>query len=218
VTNAASASCNVCNNPCIDVTKTCPASVEIGTTSIPFSGIVTNCGNVPLTNVVVIDDNGTPGNMADDITIVIGNLPVGGSAPYSGTNTIAADSCGPLTDTVVATGSGNCGGNVSSQPKTCTTTITTAPSIAVTKLCTIPSRRPTDYIRRHGPEYRNVTLTNVTAVDSIIGALVLRDCASGTPLTTPVTLAPGQTACYSGSIDPDDGLWKERYEYGYRNR
>src|SRR5438067_1225224 len=56
------ATCNVCNNPCINATKTCPTTVPFGTTSIPFSGIVTNCGNVPLTHVKVVDDNGTPGN------------------------------------------------------------------------------------------------------------------------------------------------------------
>jgi len=37
--------------------------------------VVTNCGNVPLSNVVVTDDNGTPGNLADDWspTYIIGD-------------------------------------------------------------------------------------------------------------------------------------------------
>jgi len=58
------ATCLVCTTPCIEVTKNCPATVAFGSTSYPVDGIVTNCGNVPLTGVVVTDNNGTPGNTA----------------------------------------------------------------------------------------------------------------------------------------------------------
>src|SRR5439155_22359544 len=131
----------VCNNPCIDATKTCPASVPFGTTSIPFSGVVNNCGNVPLTHVKVVDDNGTPGNTADDITIPLADIPVGGSVPYSGTHTVGADFCGPLTDTIVASADSVCGGSVSSPQRSCKTTINCQPKICVTKeiACLLPA-------------------------------------------------------------------------------
>src|SRR5439155_274677 len=122
-------------SPCIDVTKTCPATAPVRTTSIPFSGVVSNCGDVPLTGVKVVDDNGTPGNPADDITINLPDIPVGSSTPYSGTHTVAAKCCGALTHKYAASGTGICGGNVSSQPKSCTTTVTTAPCLIVTKDC-----------------------------------------------------------------------------------
>jgi hypothetical protein len=127
------ATCNVCNNPCIDATKTCPSTVAAGSTSIPFSGIVTNCGNVPLTNVRVVDDNGTPGNAADDITITLPDIPVGGSVPYSGTHTIAAGFCGPFTDRIVASGTSVCGGAVNSPARSCTTEVPCPPQICIVK-------------------------------------------------------------------------------------
>ncbi|HVE65177.1 MAG TPA: hypothetical protein VNC59_01245 [Thermoanaerobaculia bacterium] len=40
-------------------------SVPIGST-VTFTYVVTNPGNAPLSNVVVVDDNGTPANVADD--------------------------------------------------------------------------------------------------------------------------------------------------------
>jgi hypothetical protein len=105
VSDSASAVCTVVSSPCINVTKTCPASVPFGTTSYVIGGVVTNCGNVPLVGVMVVDDNGTPGNLADDVTINIGSIGIGGSVPYSATNT-APGSCGPVTDKVIATGAG----------------------------------------------------------------------------------------------------------------
>src|SRR5262249_17363994 len=57
ITNSANAQCLVCNNPCIEVTKVCgPAVIDLGVTNgYVVSGSVSNCGNVPLTNVVVFD-------------------------------------------------------------------------------------------------------------------------------------------------------------------
>lgn len=34
--------------------------------TILWEYVVTNCGNLPLSNIIVTDDNGTPGNPADD--------------------------------------------------------------------------------------------------------------------------------------------------------
>src|ERR1051325_3361442 len=50
-----SATCNICNNPCIGVTKNCSPATNSPGATVTFSGIVTNCGNVPLTNVTIFD-------------------------------------------------------------------------------------------------------------------------------------------------------------------
>src|SRR5439155_20156859 len=68
--------------PCILVTKTCPATVPFGTTSISFSGIVTNCGDVTLTGVKVVDDNGTPGNPTGKSMINRHDIPFDGIVSY----------------------------------------------------------------------------------------------------------------------------------------
>src|SRR6266567_7340739 len=54
-----SATCEVCTTPCISVTKLCSTNLVFLCNSNPgsigFSGIVINCGTVPLTNVVFTD-------------------------------------------------------------------------------------------------------------------------------------------------------------------
>ena len=48
-----------------------------------------NTGNVPLTNVTVTDDNGTPGDTTDDFPVNVPDLPVGACEDvYSGLITI----------------------------------------------------------------------------------------------------------------------------------
>jgi hypothetical protein len=60
-TNTATATCVVFENPCIAVTKLCGPVVLPGATNA-ISGVVSNCGNVTLTNISVSDDilGGTP--------------------------------------------------------------------------------------------------------------------------------------------------------------
>lgn len=86
--------------PCIEVTKACTNAVAIGE-PIFFTGTVTNCGAGTLTNVTVVDDNGTVGYFPDDVT-VLGpiSLAPGASVPYSGSYTPAIS---PSTNTVIAT-------------------------------------------------------------------------------------------------------------------
>ena len=44
---------------------------------VVFNYLVCNAGTCPLTNAVVTDDNGTPGNLADDFTVSVPNLGIG---------------------------------------------------------------------------------------------------------------------------------------------
>jgi len=90
---------------CIDVTKTCTDGI-LPNGPIQYSGMVKNCGPIALTNVTVMDDNGTPGYLADDV-LVLGPTSLapagqsGDSANYSGSYAPASS---PSTDTVTATG------------------------------------------------------------------------------------------------------------------
>src|SRR2546423_95679 len=63
-----------------DDANTAPGPVvPVGSTVI-FTYIVTNPGTMPLANVVVVDDNGTPGNPADDFSPIF----IGGDANGNG--------------------------------------------------------------------------------------------------------------------------------------
>jgi hypothetical protein len=86
---------------CVSVTKTCTNGTAPGE-PISFSGTVKNYGIGTCTSVTVVDDNGTPGDFSDDVT-VLGPIELGpgASANYSGSYTPAVS---PSTDTVLATG------------------------------------------------------------------------------------------------------------------
>jgi hypothetical protein len=85
---------------CIQVTKTCTDAI-LPNVAIQFSGVVSNCG-YDLSNVIVMDDNGTPGYAGDDVKI-LGPifLSAGASTTYSGSY---VPSTSPSTNTVTATG------------------------------------------------------------------------------------------------------------------
>jgi hypothetical protein len=73
---------------------------------------VQNTGDVPLQNVVLVDDSATPGNPGDDVTINVGNLGIGQSAgPFTNSIPTSVADCaggGLRTNTVVATGANIC--------------------------------------------------------------------------------------------------------------
>ncbi len=140
------------------MTKQCPPSpLACGTRTFVVNGVVTNCGNVPLIGVKVVDDNGTPGNPADDITVPIGNLAVGGSVAWQATNTLPANFVGSITNIATATGTNICNGPlVGPATDRCSISIVCNPDIKVFKgvVC--------------GPAGANPTCTNGTylAVDT----------------------------------------------------
>ena len=97
VSATATATCSIITTPCVGVTKNCTTAVAGQPQTI--SGVVTNCGNVALANIVVSD------NVVGAITNV-SSLAVGGSFSYSKTVTAV---CGNVTNVVTAVASSICG-------------------------------------------------------------------------------------------------------------
>jgi hypothetical protein len=183
VTATAQCTTTVRTSPGIAVTKSCDPSIPFGTTTIHVNGTVSNTGDVPLSGVTVVDSDGT--TLVGPIS-----LAVGASAPYSGTITVAVG-CGPFTDTVTATGTNICTLAPVTATARCTTTVTTAPAIAVTKSCDASIEYGTTTIHVNGTVSNtgNVPLNNVVVKDS-----------DGTTLLTVPSLAVGASAPYTGTI------------------
>ncbi|WP_339458265.1 DUF7507 domain-containing protein [Pseudomonas sp. EA_105y_Pfl2_R69] len=201
VTAEAEASCAPDLTPAIAVDKFCSASINGGGDAIDvlFNGTVTNSGNVALENVTVVDDNGTPGNLADDVTINIGNLDAGASAPYNGSFSVSGSNTS--TDHVVATGTAVLGGDAVQDTAQATCLADVLPDIAVDKVCSASingSGTGIDVLFNGSvTNTGNVLLNNVTVVDD-----------NGTPgnpaddvtVLGPISLAPGASAPYSGGF------------------
>ena len=77
-------------------------TAQPGLPQIMYGGTVSNTGNCLLTDVVVMDDSGTPGVPGDDVAFPIGNLLIGQSATW-GPALYPATSL-PSTNTVTASG------------------------------------------------------------------------------------------------------------------
>ncbi len=91
--------------PCIEVTKNCNDAIGPGS-PITFSGTVHNCGGYELTNVTIVDDQGTPGDTSDDV-VVLGPITLtnnGGTTDYANFSGSYIPTTSPSTDTVTATG------------------------------------------------------------------------------------------------------------------
>ena len=143
--------------PQVDVVKTAGTRTDgdgngddAGDTQL-FNFTVTNTGTIKLLNVTLMDDNGTPGNTADDLPITLtgltdqdgdgqaDDLAVGASATGSLLHvfTQAEIEAGGYTNTGTATGSSASGISVSdSDPET--VTLTRNPALNITKDASVP--------------------------------------------------------------------------------
>ena len=189
-TNSCSATCSNVISSAISVTKFCPPGpVEPGRPLV-FSGIVSNAGNVTLTNVLIV--NNQPANN----TSVFGPITLrpGQSTNFTGSYTVPLDSCGPYTDTLTASGTSVCGGIVTdTDTQTCPGT--NSPSIAVRKNCPPGPIQPGQLLTITGTVTNtgNITLTNVT-VTNVIAALGVSRQVLG-----PISLAPGAGTTFTDS-------------------
>ena len=175
--------------PCIQITANCVGSTgESG--AITFTGTVKNCGNAPLTGVLVTNtvNNGS--------VIVLGpiNLATNQSVPFSG-SWVPANPCLPSTATFFAVATDTRIDHPVTVTATTTTTCqnTLTPTIVVTKSCPATPVAPGGLIVYTGTVANagDVTLNNVKVVSD--------QPTPNTVVFTIASLAPGASANYTGS-------------------
>lgn len=178
VTNTATAICNICVVPCLQVTKDCTTNLvgEIQT----VSGVVSNCGNIAITNIIISD------NVLGTITTIPTLLP-GDGIPYSTNYTTIQ--CGATPNVVTASGNTECGAPITARA-TNTCYVICPPKICVTKtvacylgndVCDTFGKSATGVIGDNGNSafcysitVNNcgvVPMSNVTVIDTIYGNL-----------------------------------------------
>ena len=163
VVSQCSATCSNILTPCITVTKLCTGPVVVGQPQT-ISGVVSNCGNVSLTNIIITD------NILGAVTN-FGSLPPGTSLAYTKTFTAG---CVGNTNTVTARATTICGQNITNTA-TAACLVTENPCIAVTKNCNPPVvLNPGDPETFSGvvSNCGDITLTNVTLFDTLLNKIV----------------------------------------------
>ncbi|WP_162846619.1 DUF7507 domain-containing protein [Corticibacter populi] len=172
--------------PALSIVKSSTAvGATVGST-IEYSFLVTNTGNVDLTAVVVKD-----AKLGADIAV--GDLAAGASATVTGSYTLtAADfAAGEVVNTATAEGTPPGGGTpVPSDPSTVTTPLTAAPALSIVKSSTAVGATVGSTI-----EY-SFLVTNTGNVD--LTAVVVKDAKLGADIAVG-DLAAGASATVTGS-------------------
>ncbi len=196
--------------PAIDLIKQAGAIVDANADGVNSAGdtvkydyTVKNTGNVTLTAVTLIDDNGTPTVATDDVPIVLANttLTPGQSTTgtYTTTLTQAVLNAGVLTNIADVSGKPPTGPNVTDKDTQTVTPALTAAIDLVKKAGTIVDANK-DGVNSAGDtvtyDYTvkntgNVTLTAVTLIDDNGTPTVTTDDV--TIVLANTTLTPGQT-------------------------
>jgi len=234
VTSSCTATCSNVITPCIRVTKNCD-TVLLGQANT-VSGVVSNCGNITITNITVNDSlYGVVGSIA--------SLAPGASQAYS--RAVTNTSCGDFPNTATATGTTICGQPVQHQANAVCTVIC-PPRICVVKdvACFLgtnssdcpPSRpyEPLEAGENCGPfgqtatgvrgdsQYpafcyritvRNcgtITLTNVSVVDNEYG-----DLTTNFTCLADRTLTPGESCTFTFKAEVGQNLTNTVEAAGY---
>ncbi len=195
VTGAASSSCSILTEPALLVTQSCPPISVAPGGILKYSGVVSNTGNITLTNVVVVNDRtgSTP-------VLTVAVLAPGAAANFTGSYVTHGDCCLD-SSTVTATGHDTCTGALVTDTATKTCPLLTSPKIVVTKTCPTRLDLPgTAQLSLPGAPLTysgtvsnagNITLINVTVVNDYTGPAA--------PVVGPIVLAAGQSLSFTGS-------------------
>jgi uncharacterized repeat protein (TIGR01451 family) len=184
VTNSASSLCPLLTTPGLAVAQTCPVVSEAPGGLIRLTGTVRNTGNIPLTNIVVVNSltGATP-------LLVVPTLNPGFVATFSGTF-IAPTNCS-VTSLSTAVGRSICGVAVTNTASS-TCAILTTPALVITLSCPPAATAPGALLTFSGTVLNsgNVTLNNL---------VITNDRSGTTALVSIATLLPGASAPFSGS-------------------
>ena len=187
VTAAASATCPILTAPAIVVTQWCPTTPVVQGGILTYSGVVSNAGNVTLSNIIVL--NNWPA--AHTVVFTTPLLAPGAATNFTGSYVVPANCC-VAWSTVVATGQ-DCYGATVTHTDTGTCIVLTSPRIVLTKVCGPGVLRPGDRLTYSGmvSNAGDIALMNLTVVNSQPGA--------GTILLGPIALAAGESVPYTAS-------------------
>jgi hypothetical protein len=173
-------------NPCVSIQHDCVnGSCEDG--EIQYSGVIENCGDEPLTNIMVVV--ATPSGLITNTYNSL--LSPGGTLSYNGSY-LAGSSPSLSEATVIAVG--QITGAARSDVDEAECALTGAPSLNLAFNC-VNAAGPGEAIQVSGTVSNNgpVTVSNIMVSDSQSG-----------PLGGPITLAPGQKAVVNTSFIPQD--------------
>ncbi len=191
VTANATSVCPVQTAPAIFVLQFCPSTPPPPNGILNFSGIVSNSGNITLTNIQVFNDKA--GSVAIFTTAT---LAPGASANFTGHFTVPLNCCS-VSSTATAKGNDTCTGQTVTVTDTEVCPVSSSPRITITKVCPTGTLEPGDLLKYSGSVSNagNITLTNVTVVNNV----------GGSTSVAGITLAPGESVTYRGSYTiPND--------------
>ncbi len=186
VSDTASSTCTVLTSPSIVVSKVCTGTPTAPGQLLRYSGIISNAGNISLTDVTLVNSHPTNNSPAfGPVTLAPGE-----SIAYTASYIVPLDFCG--TDTITARGT-TCGRSVTNSV-TSACLITNSPALSVTKNCPLspPARGGTFTYTGTVKNIGNVTLLNVyvTSTQPVLN----------TPVIGPLTLAPGESQTFTASF------------------
>jgi uncharacterized repeat protein (TIGR01451 family) len=188
VTNTVSLTCPVVSQPGIAVVKLCPPVPVAAGATLVFSGTLANTGNVTLTNVFVVNNQPAPN------TVVLGpiTLAPGVTTNFTGSYLVPLNACA-VADTLIGSGNDASTGATVTSSDAANCPIITTPGITITQTCPpgpVSAGNPVAYggtVSNSG----NITLTNV---------LVFSSQPGNTQVLGPITLAPGESAPFTGTF------------------
>lgn len=188
VTTNVTGTCAVTNTPRLTVTKRCPVVPVAPGEMTTISGVVSNAGNITLTNVVVV--NHTPA--ANSVLLGPASLAPGQAIPFTGSYLVPPDSC-VYVDTVTATATSVCPGGDVMATATAVCPAFSDARLAVTKLCPASPVPWGELLTFTGTVSNagNITLTGVTVVNN--------QPTNDAPVLGPLALAPGETVVFTGA-------------------